>query len=148
VVAALADPPVSVVEATVDCRAEAGLAEALAARILELEGERLRFTHPLLGSAVAARQMPSRAVDRYTPGSQRSCRPPRSAHGTPKILSEFGNYSPPSIESLPGVDSDDLALGRSVRCPNTALADGYAARVVPLSGQDACRLVRTRIDAR
>ena len=39
---------------------DAGLAEALAARILELDGERLRFTHPLLGSAVAARQTPAR----------------------------------------------------------------------------------------
>jgi hypothetical protein len=38
----------------------ARLAEALAARILEVEGERLHSTHPLLGSAVAARQTPSR----------------------------------------------------------------------------------------
>ena len=59
-VAALADPTVPLVEAAVGRRADAGLAEALAARILELDGERLRFTHPLLGSAVAARQMPSR----------------------------------------------------------------------------------------
>ena len=33
---------------------DAGLAEALGARILELDGERLRFTHPLLGSAAVA----------------------------------------------------------------------------------------------
>jgi DNA-binding CsgD family transcriptional regulator len=60
VVAALADPTVPLVEASLGRRADAGLAEALAARILELDGERLRFTHPLLGSAVAARQTPSR----------------------------------------------------------------------------------------
>ena len=59
-VAALADPTVPLVEAAVGRGADAGLSEALAARILELEGERLRFTHPLLGSAVAARQTPSR----------------------------------------------------------------------------------------
>ena len=59
-VAALADPTVPLVEAAVGRRADAGLAETLAARILELDGERLRFTHPLLGSAVAARQTPSR----------------------------------------------------------------------------------------
>jgi DNA-binding CsgD family transcriptional regulator len=59
-VAALADPAVPLVEAAVGRRADAGLAEALAARILELEDERLRFTHPLLGSAVAARQTPAR----------------------------------------------------------------------------------------
>lgn len=59
-VAVLADPTVELVEAAVGRRADAGLAEALAARILEVDGERPRFTHPLLGSAVAARQTPAR----------------------------------------------------------------------------------------
>jgi DNA-binding CsgD family transcriptional regulator len=59
-VAALADPTLPLVEAAVGRHADAGLAEVLAARIIELDGERLRFTHPLLGSAVAARQTPSR----------------------------------------------------------------------------------------
>jgi DNA-binding CsgD family transcriptional regulator len=59
-VAALADPTVTLVEAAVGARLDAGLAEVLDARILELDGERLRFTHPLLGSAVAARQTPAR----------------------------------------------------------------------------------------
>jgi DNA-binding CsgD family transcriptional regulator len=57
--AAIADPTVSLVESAVGRRCEVGLAETLAARILEVDGERLRFTHPLLGSAVAARQTPS-----------------------------------------------------------------------------------------
>jgi DNA-binding CsgD family transcriptional regulator len=59
-VAALADPTVTLVESAVGRRSDSGLAEALAARILELDVERLRFTHPLLGSAVAARDTPSR----------------------------------------------------------------------------------------
>ena len=59
-VAALADPTVPLAQAAVGRRFDAGLAETLAARIVELDGERLRFTHPLLGSAVAARQTPSR----------------------------------------------------------------------------------------
>ena len=59
-VAALGDASVSLVEAAVVRHFDAGLTEALVARILELDGERLRFTHPLLGSAVAARQTPSR----------------------------------------------------------------------------------------
>lgn len=59
-VAALADPTVPLVEAAVGRGSEAGLSETLAARILELDGERLRFTHPLVGSAVAAHQTPSR----------------------------------------------------------------------------------------
>ena len=58
-VAALADPTVTLVESAVRRRADADLAETLAARILELDGERLRFSHPLLGSAVAARQTPA-----------------------------------------------------------------------------------------
>jgi DNA-binding CsgD family transcriptional regulator len=59
-VAALADPTVDLVEAAVGARADRGLAEALDARILEVEGQRLRFTHPLLGSAVASHQTPAR----------------------------------------------------------------------------------------
>jgi DNA-binding CsgD family transcriptional regulator len=60
VVAELAEPTMPLVESAVGRRSEAGLAETLDARILELDGERLRFTHPLLGSAVTARQIPSR----------------------------------------------------------------------------------------
>ena len=60
VVGALAEPTTSLVETAVGSSFETGLAETLAARILELDGERLRFTHPLLGSAVAARVTPSR----------------------------------------------------------------------------------------
>ena len=61
VVAALADPTATLVEAVCGgARLDAGLAEALEARILELEGDRLRFTHPLLRSAVTARQTPAR----------------------------------------------------------------------------------------
>jgi DNA-binding CsgD family transcriptional regulator len=59
-VAALADPTVTLVEAALGDRFDPGLAEALDARILELDGQRLRFTHPLLSSAVAARQTPAR----------------------------------------------------------------------------------------
>jgi DNA-binding CsgD family transcriptional regulator len=60
VVAALADPTVGVVGAALgSIPLEAGLAETLVARVLELDGERVRFTHPLLASAVAARHTPS-----------------------------------------------------------------------------------------
>jgi DNA-binding CsgD family transcriptional regulator len=57
---ALADPIVTVVEAALGARFDPGLAEAVDARIVELDGERVRFTHPLLGSAVSRRQTPSR----------------------------------------------------------------------------------------
>ena len=47
--AALADPTVTLVESAVGRRFDAGLAETLAARILELDGERLRFTSSAAG---------------------------------------------------------------------------------------------------
>jgi DNA-binding CsgD family transcriptional regulator len=59
-VAALADPTVTVLEAALGVGFDRALAEALDARILELDREHVRFTHPLLGSAVWARQTPGR----------------------------------------------------------------------------------------
>jgi DNA-binding CsgD family transcriptional regulator len=59
VVAMLAEPTVGLLDAAVGRKAQTGLAEALEAGILEAEGQRLRFAHPLLRSAVAARFTPS-----------------------------------------------------------------------------------------
>jgi DNA-binding CsgD family transcriptional regulator len=59
VVAASADPTVELVEDATE-NAAAGLQGALEARVLELDGERLRFTHPLLASAIAARTVGAR----------------------------------------------------------------------------------------
>ncbi len=59
-VAAVADPNLTVLEAALGDHFERALAEALNAKILELDGEHVRFTHPLLGSAVSARQTPAR----------------------------------------------------------------------------------------
>jgi DNA-binding CsgD family transcriptional regulator len=59
VVAALADPTVRLVAAAAGRRGERGLSEAIEARILEVDGERLRFTHPLLRSAVWSRVTPA-----------------------------------------------------------------------------------------
>ena len=60
VVAALSDPTATVVGMVVKPHFDAALDETLRARILELDGERLRFTHPLLSFAVAARETPAR----------------------------------------------------------------------------------------
>ncbi len=57
-VAALADPTVRLVEAAAAREAASGLSDALEARILELDGNLLRFTHPLLRSAVWSRATP------------------------------------------------------------------------------------------
>jgi DNA-binding CsgD family transcriptional regulator len=59
IVALLADPTVGLVEAAVGRSAATGLADALDASILEVADQRLRFAHPLLRSAVAARSTPS-----------------------------------------------------------------------------------------
>jgi DNA-binding CsgD family transcriptional regulator len=58
-VAALADPRVALVEVAAGRRAETGLGDAIDTRILEVDGERLRFTHPLLRSAVWSRATPA-----------------------------------------------------------------------------------------
>jgi DNA-binding CsgD family transcriptional regulator len=58
VVAALAEPTVRLVEAAAGRGAERGLSDALEARILELDRDLLRFTHPLLRSAVSSRATP------------------------------------------------------------------------------------------
>jgi hypothetical protein len=59
VVAALAEPTPALVEAAAGSRAERGLTEALEAGVLVLEDDRLRFSHPLLGSATPLRSTPS-----------------------------------------------------------------------------------------
>lgn len=55
VVAALADPTAALVETAVGRAAEQGLEDAFTSGVLELDGERLGFTHPLLASAVSSR---------------------------------------------------------------------------------------------
>jgi DNA-binding CsgD family transcriptional regulator len=59
VVAAVAEPTSDLLEAALGTGSDTALTETLDTRILELDGDRLRFTHPLLGSAVASRQTPS-----------------------------------------------------------------------------------------
>jgi DNA-binding CsgD family transcriptional regulator len=59
VVAAAYEPTLRLVERVVG-DAAAGIEDALRARVLELDGERLRFTHPLLASAIAARTVGDR----------------------------------------------------------------------------------------
>ena len=62
VVAALANPTVPLVQASMGSRGRpaAGLEEAVAAGVIELEGERIRFSHPLLGSTLYSRAEPAR----------------------------------------------------------------------------------------
>ena len=59
VVAAVAEPTSDLLDAALRTPSDTALTETFDARILELDGSRLRFTHPLLGSAVASRQTPS-----------------------------------------------------------------------------------------
>ena len=59
VVAALVEPTIHLVELAAGQDADGGLAEALEAGILEIAGDRIAFTHPLLRSAVSARSTPA-----------------------------------------------------------------------------------------
>jgi DNA-binding CsgD family transcriptional regulator len=58
VVALLADRSIAVVRRIVPGVAAAGLEAAVDADVLDVEGERVRFTHPLLASAVVSRLLP------------------------------------------------------------------------------------------
>jgi DNA-binding CsgD family transcriptional regulator len=57
-VAAIAKPSRAFVVTAAGRGAERGLAETIEAEVLELDGDRLRFTHPLLRSAVSSRLTP------------------------------------------------------------------------------------------
>jgi ATP/maltotriose-dependent transcriptional regulator MalT len=79
VVALLAEPTARLVEAALGQAAEQGLADALAVRLLELDGERIRFSHPLLASGVVSRMPPktrralhARLADIVSDGEERA----------------------------------------------------------------------------
>ncbi len=57
IVAALAHPTVTLLESAVGQQLITGLTDARAASIVEVDGEQVRFTHPLLRSAVVASQL-------------------------------------------------------------------------------------------
>ena len=59
VAASAADPTVAHIEAVLGAEAEAALAACLAARVLELDGSRVRLVHPLLGSAIRSKSTPA-----------------------------------------------------------------------------------------
>ena len=61
--AALSHPTVSVVEAASGVRRAVGLAAALEARIIELDGDRIRFTHPLLAAGAYETADPLRRAE-------------------------------------------------------------------------------------
>lgn len=61
--AALSHPTLSLIEETTGVRREAGLVPALAARIVELDGNRISFTHPLLAAAAYRVASPVRRAE-------------------------------------------------------------------------------------
>nr|MDQ4030555.1 AAA family ATPase [Actinomycetota bacterium] len=58
VVAALAEPTLDLVRAAAGTSASTGVSDGVAARVLDVDGDRIRFSHPLLASAVSARTPP------------------------------------------------------------------------------------------
>lgn len=63
VIASLAAPQLDTVRAATGARADEAIERAIRARVVELDGSRLRFTHPLLASAVYASALPARRRD-------------------------------------------------------------------------------------
>ena len=132
-VAALADPTVLLVESAGGRHSDAGLAETLAARILELDGQRLRFTHPLLGSAVAARQTPSR----------RRLLHARLAKIVPTIEERARHLALAATEPSQAIAAtlEDAAQSADARGAPATAADlaEEALRLTPASSQDDAR---------
>jgi DNA-binding CsgD family transcriptional regulator len=133
VVAALADPTVKLVDAAVVAWFDAGLDEALDARIVELDGERLRFTHPVLGSAVAARQTPARRRSLHT----------RLAEIVVSAEERARHLALATAEPDLGVAAilEEAARAAQARGAPAAAADlaEQALRLTPVSGSDDAR---------
>jgi DNA-binding CsgD family transcriptional regulator len=132
-VAALSDPTVGLLEAALGAGLDPGLAEALDARILELDGEQVRFTHPLLDTAVAVRE---------TPGYRRALHA-RLADVVPSAEERARHLALATAEPDLGVASilEDAARSAHTRgAPATAaeLAE-QALRLTPASHPDEAR---------
>ena len=151
VVAALAEPTVEALEATAGERFQPGLAGARSAGILELDGDRVRFTHPLLASAVAGDELPWRrrelharlaeivpsaeerarhlAVAATGPDAAVAASLEEAAHaalarGAPATAAELAEQS---LESTPVADRDDV-LRRALVAADAHARGGDGAR--------------------
>jgi DNA-binding CsgD family transcriptional regulator len=134
VAGALVSPTVTLVEAAVGGAGfDAGLAETLRARILELDGERLRLTHPLLASAVAARQTPARRRSLHA----------RLADIVPSAEERARHLALATAEPDPDVASilEEAARAAQARGAPAAAAQlaAQSLRLTPASSPDAAR---------
>lgn len=133
VVAALAEPRLRLVETAAGRRAQVGLADALGARILEIDGERLRFTHPLLRSAVSSRATPAQRrslharLAEVAPGAEERAR--HLALATVQPSREIGSV----LE-----DAARAAHARGASAAAAELAD-HALRLTPAADVGASR---------
>ena len=132
VVAALAEPTARLVGRSVS-PAAAGVEEALQARVLELDGERIRFIHPLLATAIASRTTPEarRTLHRHLAGVV-SDPEERARH---LALSSSG----PDARVADALEAAALrARGRGAVTAAAALAE-QAMGLTPLAYTDATR---------
>jgi DNA-binding CsgD family transcriptional regulator len=133
VVAALADPTVRLVEAAAGRRADTGLGDAIEARILEVDGERLRFTHPLLGSAVWSGA---------TPAQRRSLHA-RLARVAPSLEERARHLALATLEPSREIAATVERAAASVRARGAAAAAAdlaeLAVRLTPIDDVEAMR---------
>jgi DNA-binding CsgD family transcriptional regulator len=133
IVAALAEPRLDLVETAAGRRAQVGLADALGARILEIDGERLRFTHPLLRSAVSSRATPAQRrslhaqLAEVAPGTEERAR--HLALATVRPSRKIGSV----LE-----DAARVAHARGASAAAAELAD-HALRLTPAADVGASR---------
>ena len=163
VVALLAEPTVGLVEAAVGRRARIGLDDALEARIVEVEDERLRFSHPLLRSGVVARSTPAqrralhaRLAALMADGEERArhlaLATPRPSREVAAIVekaaeSAYARGAAPAAAELlelavrltPTNDADDMRR-RILDCADRLCEAGDGRRAIALL-EDVCRTV-------
>jgi DNA-binding CsgD family transcriptional regulator len=133
VVAALADPTVDLVEAALGARFERGLGEALDAGILARDGARLRFTHPLLASAVVTGQTPARRRSLHVRLAEVASSGEERAHHLALATAE-----PDDIVASTLDEASSAALARGAPAAAAELAE-HALRLTPPSSPNDVR---------
>lgn len=137
--AALSSPTVPLLAAAVGAGAGAALRDAAAAELIELDGERVRFAHPLLASAVYFRAPAERRRDVH-----------RQLAAVVADLEERARHlalsaTPPDVEVAGELDEAAQAARRRGAPQAVAHLAEQALRLTPV--EDAGAALRRRLDA-
>ena len=139
IAAARTDPSLSMIRSVLPDFSVADLDDAIAEGIVEFNGDRLRFTHPLLASAVYLRAAP--AVRRALHRRLASTFAPASEEHAHHLA--LGAEAPDHRTAMVLEQAADQAAGRGAPEVAATLLE-HAARLTPADAVDALRLRRVR----